>query len=394
MQSSKNVVQYKTLILRCGFSRNDHGYVNPMMDVINDVLPSTDEKDSSYKYQPVPFQPTNPYDVDAQFCNIELKDSGSGLVMMTEENEYFEEDMIIEFSYDQTKEGFWRWTPLRVRYDKTNDLRSGGNNFGNAYHVANSNWHSIHNPVTEDMIMTGKDIPELLSDEDVYYNRRGKETTTKALRNFHNLYVKRKLILGVGNRGDTLIDYAVGKGGDFPKWIASKLDFVFGIDVSKDNIENQLNGACARYLNYRAKYTKMPRALFAHGNSSLNIRSGRALESERDKQISNAVFGNGSKDKDELGDGVYRNFGIGKDGFNVSSCQFAIHYFFEDDKTLHSFLRNVSECTKVGGYFIGTCYDGETVFQLLKSKNKGESMSIPNLVFKIVFKSIRVLIFI
>ena len=378
LQSSKNVVQYKTLILRCGFSRNDHGYVNPMMDVINDVLPSTDEKDSSYKYQPVPFQPTNPYDVDAQFCNIELKDSGSGLVMMTEENEYFEEDMIIEFSYDQTKEGFWRWTPLRVRYDKTNDLRSGGNNFGNAYHVANSNWHSIHNPVTEDMIMTGNDIPELLSDEDVYYNRRGKETTTKALRNFHNLYVKRKLILGVGNRGDTLIDYAVGKGGDFPKWIASKLDFVFGIDVSKDNIENQLNGACARYLNYRAKYTKMPRALFAHGNSSLNIRSGRALESERDKQISNAVFGNGSKDKDELGDGVYRNFGIGKDGFNVSSCQFAIHYFFEDDKTLHSFLRNVSECTKVGGYFIGTCYDGETVFQLLKSKNKGESMSIYN----------------
>ena len=222
--------------MRCGFSRNDHGYVNPMMDVINDVLPSTDEKDSSYKYQPVPFQPTNPYDVDAQFCNIELKESGSGLVMMTEENEYFEEDMIIEFSYDQTKEGFWRWTPLRVRYDKTNDLRSGGNNFGNAYHVANSNWHSIHNPVTEDMIMTGKDIPELLSDEDVYYNRRGKETTTKALRNFHNLYVKRKLILGVGNRGDTLIDYAVGKGGDFPKWIASKLDFVFGIDVSKDNL--------------------------------------------------------------------------------------------------------------------------------------------------------------
>ena len=378
LQNQKNITQYKTLILHCGFSKKDHGYINPMLDVINDVLPDDKEKDNSQKYQPVPFQPTNPYDINAQFCNVELKDNGNGLVMLTEENEYFEDNMIVEFSYDRSKEGYWRWIPLRVRYDKTNDLRATGANFGNAFHVANSNWHSIHNPITEEMIMTGKDIPELLGDEDVYYSKSGKETTTRALRNFHNLYVKRKLILGVGNRGDTLIDYAVGKGGDFPKWIASKLDFVFGIDYSKDNIENQKDGACARYLNYRTKYSKMPYALFAHGDSRKNIRNGSALESERDKQISAAVFGNGGKDKEELGDGVYRQFGVGKEGFNVSSCQFALHYFFNNDKTLHSFLRNLSECTKVNGYFIGTCYDGETVFNVLRSKNKGESMTIYN----------------
>jgi len=378
LQKQSNIIQYKTLILHCGFSRRDHGYINPMLDVINDVLPNTDEKDNSQRYQPVPFQPTNPYDIDAQYCNIELKETGNGLVMLTDENEYFEEDMIVEFSYDRSKEGFWRWVPLRVRYDKTNDLRATGSNFGNAFHVANSNWHSIHNPITEEMIMSGKDIPEILGDEDVYYSKSAKETTTRALRNFHNLYVKRKLILGVSNRGDTLIDLAVGKGGDFPKWIASKHDFVFGIDYSKDNIENQKDGACARYLNYKTQYNKMPYVLFVHGDSRKNIRSGTALESERDKQIASAVFGNGSKDKEELGDGVYRQFGVGKDGFNVSSCQFALHYFFENDKTLHSFLRNISECTKVNGYFIGTCYDGETVFNLLKTKNKGESMTIYN----------------
>jgi len=378
LQSQTNIVQYKTLILHCGFSRKDHGYINPMLDVINDVIPNTDERDNTQRYQPVPFQPTNPYDIDAQFCNVELSDNGNGQVMLTEENEYFEENMIVEFSYDRSKEGYWRWIPLRVRYDKTNDLRATGSNFGNAFHVANSNWHSIHNPITEDMIMSGKNIPELLGDEDVYYSKSGKETTTRSLRNFHNLYVKRKLILGVSNRGDTLIDYAVGKGGDFPKWIASKIGFVFGIDYSKDNIENQKDGACARYLNYRTKYSKMPYALFAHGDSSENIRNGTALESERDKQIASAVFGNGSKDKEELGDGVYRQFGVGKDGFNVSSCQFALHYFFKSIKTLHSFLRNLSECTKVNGYFIGTCYDGETVFNILNSKNKGESLTIYN----------------
>ena len=244
------------------------------------------------------------------------------------------------------------------------------------YFLSNNNVITMTSPITEEMISSGENIPELLGDDDVYYNRSTKDTNTKALRNFHNLYVKRKLILGVSNQNDTLIDYAVGKAGDFPKWIASKLSFVFGIDVSKDNIENRKDGACARYLNYKYKFKKMPSALFAHGNSSLNIRNGKALVSERDKQISNAVFGNGSKDKEELGDGVYRHFGIGKDGFNVSSCQFALHYFFESDKTLHNFLRNLSECTKINGYFVGTCYDGQTVFNVLKDKNKGDSMTI------------------
>jgi hypothetical protein len=376
LNSSKNITQYKTLILRCGFSKNDHGYVNPMLDVINDQLPNMDDRDNYQKYEPVPFQPTSPYDPEAYYCNIELKNNGSNQVLMTEENEYFEENMIVEFSYDLSKTGHWRWIPLRVRYDKTNDLRNGGKNYGNAFHVANSNWHSIHNPITEEMISSGENIPEMIGDDDVYYNRSNKDTNTKALRNFHNLYVKRKLILGVSNQNDTLIDYAVGKAGDFPKWIASKLGFVFGVDISKDNIENRKDGACARYLNYKYKFKKMPSALFAHGNSSQNIRSGKALVSERDKQISNAVFGNGSKDKEDLGDGVYRHFGIGKDGFNISSCQFALHYFFENEKTFHNFLRNLSECTKINGYFIGTCYDGQTVFNVLKDKNKGDSMVI------------------
>jgi hypothetical protein len=32
--------------------------------------------------------------------------------------------------------------------------------------------------------------------------------------------------MSVGNRGNTLIDYAVGKGGDLSKWISAGVDFV------------------------------------------------------------------------------------------------------------------------------------------------------------------------
>lgn len=374
----QDVVQYKTLVLRCGFDANKHRYLNPFEDVINDNIPNQDANNEE-RYKPVPFQPTNPYDPNASYCNILLHKDGNGdLYMKTEENESFDEDMIVEFKYDIMLEGAWKWVPLRVRYDKTAELLSGMKNYGNAYNVANSNWHSIHHPISEEMIMTGKGIPEDVDDDDVYYNRSSRDTTTESLRDFHNLYVKRKLILGVSNRKDTLIDYAVGKAGDLPKWIRAHLSFVYGIDVSRDNIQNMMDGACARYLKSFEKYTRdeMPGAIFIQGNSGVNIRSGKAFMTEKEKAISRAIFGNGPKDRKELKEGVYKNYGVGHDGFNISSCQFALHYFFENNTVLHNFIRNVSECTKMGGYFIGTCYDGQTVFNRLKTKNKNESVTL------------------
>jgi len=371
--------QYKTLILRVGFDEKKHGYINPCADVINDNIPkfTSSDMDREEAYKPLPFYPTNPFDADANICNIMLQTDDSGnKQLFTEENEVFSDGMIVEFRYDFTRENKWRWVPLRVRYDKTEEYKKGFPQYGNAYHVANNNWHSIHNPITEEMIRTGENIPDELADDDVYYNRIAGTSKTRGLRDFHNLFVKKMLITSVANKGNTLIDYAVGKGGDLPKWILAKLSFVFGIDISKDNIENRLDGACARYLNYRKDYKVMPNALFVHGNSSFNIKEGDALYSEKAKQMSKAVFGEGPKDKEKLGQGVYKQYGKASEGFNISSCQFAIHYFFENKKTLNSFLRNVSECTKINGYFIGDCYDGSAIFDVLRGKSIGESISI------------------
>ena len=120
----------------------------------------------------------------------------------------------------------------------------------------------------------------------------------------------------------------------------------------------------------------MPSALFVAGNSSANIRDTEAIFSDKGKQITNAVFGKGAKDSVALGAGVYKHYGIGERGFDVSSIQFAIHYMFENLTSLNSFLRNVSETTKVGGYFIGTTYDGKRVFDMLRSKKQDESVEI------------------
>jgi hypothetical protein len=374
LQSVQEVKQYRVLILRCGFDNKKHGYLNPFQDLVNGKIPSPTDIDNEGSYHPVPFLPTNPSDDTACYANIWLTD---GKHMITEEGEYFDENMIVEFQYVKTNAVGWRWVPLRVRYDKTSELLAGGRNYGNAYHVANNNWQSIHDPITEEMISTGQLNERQQADiTDKYYNRGSSVNNTQSLRDFHNLFVKRSIITAASNKNDTLIDYAVGKAGDMSKWMAAKLGFVFGIDISKDNIHNQIDGACARYLNMRKKTVKMFDALFIVGTSANNIRDGSAFATEKDKQISNAVFGQGAKDQTTLGLGVYSQYGKGEQGFNVSSCQFALHYFFENKTTLHSFLRNIAECTKINGYFVGTCYDGGKVFQLLSNKKRDESVTI------------------
>jgi len=378
MNSTEQIKQYKTLILMVGFDSKKHGYVNPCNDVINDKLPEYEDESPSkvFKstYKPMPFYPSNPSKPNAYLCNIMLKMDSSGQhQMFTEDGQQsFEDNTIVEFKYEMDDKDGWQWKPIRVRYDKTLEYRSGLNNFGNAYHVAQSVWSSIHNPIGKEMLMTGEGIPSV-EDSDVYYNRNGK-SQTRALRDFHNLYIKKQLIYNLSSPGNTLYDLAVGKAGDFTKWISSKLKFVFGVDISKDNIENRIDGACARYLNYKKQYSRIPRALFINGDSSMHIKSGDACYSDKGRDIVNAVFGSGPKDEKHLGTGVYKQYGVAKDGFDVVSCQFAIHYFFENNKKLHTFLRNVSEGCSQGGYFIGTCYDGRRVFNELSGIKQGESV--------------------
>jgi hypothetical protein len=374
---SEQLQQYKTIILRVGYDERKHGYINPCAAVIDDKLPHAGDVDTGEGYKPVPFYPTNPYDPEASICNIPLREDQNGVLQMfTSQDEIFDDETIVEFSYDATRPKYWRWVAERVRYDKTAEYKRGIKNYGNAYHVANSNWYSIHNPVTLEMITTGQNIPDELADDDVYYNKTSGDNKTRSMRDFHNLFVKKMLITKVAAKGNTLIDYAVGKAGDFPKWIDAKLSFVFGIDLSKDNIENRLDGACARFLNYRKKFYSMPYALFVNGNSGVNIKSGDAMFTEKGKEIVRALFNDGPKDASILGAGVYRQYGKAVDGFNISSCQFALHYFFENIEKLNQFLKNVSECTKVDGYFIGSCYDGATMFQALRSVEKGKSIGL------------------
>ena len=101
-----------------------------------------------------------------------------------------------------------------------------------------------------------------------------------------------------------------------------------------------------------------------------------AMFTEKGKEIIRALFNDGPKDESILGKGVYRQYGKAADGFNISSCQFALHYFFENIEKINQFIKNVSQCTKVDGYFVGCCYDGAAIFHALRSIEKGKSMGL------------------
>ena len=372
--------QYKTLILAVGFDKLKHGYINPCQDVLDDKFLDAKGVDNEEGYKPKQFFPSNPYDPLAGLCNIMLElDANGSYQMFTEEREVFGDQTIVEFRYDMSKPGMWKWIPMRVRYDKTadfnvarqSDFKTNQGIGANDYKTADSNWNSIHNPVTEKMIATGEGIPGIEVSDDIYYNSVTNDKLTQRMRDFHNLFVKSTLIQGVSKKGNNLIDFACGKAGDLPKWISSGLSFVLGIDIAKDNLENGLNGACARYLNFKTTTKNMPYALFVNGNSSKNIRNGTNMLNDKANEIIKSVFGTSGINK-SLGPAVERQHGKGHNGFDISSCQFALHYMFENKNTLYNFIRNVAECTKLNGYFIATCYDGLTMFNMLKKKNEKE----------------------
>ena len=155
VSAASQITQFKTAILRVGFYETLHGYINPCENIINGEVPKQGDQDDEDGYRPVQFYPSNPTDKNAGICNLLLETAQAGeKVLFSEEREVIEDNMIVEFRYDVERDEGWKWVPLRVRYDKTADLRAGGKNYGNAYHVANSNWHTIHNPITLDMITT------------------------------------------------------------------------------------------------------------------------------------------------------------------------------------------------------------------------------------------------
>ncbi|GFY46833.1 mRNA cap guanine-N7 methyltransferase, partial [Trichonephila inaurata madagascariensis] len=84
--------------------------------------------------------------------------------------------------------------------------------------------------------------------------------------------------------------------------------------------------------------------------------------------------------KERLKD-VYKDSDI---QFNIVSCQFAFHYCFESITQARIMLRNISECLKPGGFFIGTVPDA---YDIMRRLEEASDCSFGNDVFSVTFPS-------
>ncbi len=374
---SQNTEPYAMIHLFVGHDPRQ-GMLHPQDILFQGKVPSPTDN----RYTKTLFIPSDPYDATAYQAYLPLQDAQGTLLPFTENKEVIEDDSIVEFKYVFTEDKRFRWVPLRVRYDKTADYRKTQKNFGNSYMVANSNWYSLYHPITKEILCDASKLPTFKDmDQTVYYNRTGSKSYTTQLRNFHNLFVKSTLFESVMTRGCTLIDYAVGKGGDISKWLNNQPSFVLGIDISKDNIHNSKDGVCVRYLETKQRKRNLFDALFIAGDSSKKIMGEEfAIQADKeDEQKSRFVFQQvmGLKEKSKIyGAYIEKNYGVARNLFDVGSIQFAIHYMFKNTDTFHTFLKNCADTIKVGGYFIGTCYDGQKIFNAMKDIKEGDKIEL------------------
>ena len=389
-EDTNQIVRFKTLRLFVG-STTDPAFADPRDTVLNKKpYPSELEKPGG-DYRPVEFAPQTYPDPMASVCYVAI-DAGAtdaagaspaalGVLDAMDDTIYCDEvhdpiysKTIVEMVYDPTKPTGWRWSPMRVRWDKT-EMYTRGKIIGtlNGESAANNVWSSIHDPITVNMIrtgiLTGEDVTESSAvSSTLYYQRKAAQRDqykVGGMTKFHNEYIKDELLLSnVLSKGSRLIDFSCGQAGDIHKWVRARAGMVVGCDIALAGLAEPKNGAYRRYLNKIIEYKgDVPQILFIQADSSMRLSDGSAGMSQLDRSILRTLWGSNEMDAPVMAKELR---GAAREGFDVGAIMFALHYFFKDRSTLDGLLQNIADTIKVGGYFVGCCFDGDSVAEFLK----------------------------
>lgn len=302
-----------------------------------------------------------------------------------EHNDEIINNSVVEFAYDNESPALAkqrRWLPLRIRHDKNKVYNFGTgvvNKTANNFVVAMNIWRSILNPVSENMIkgtdkIIDKDINNYLSSNDKYYSRNvaAKNLISGHMNLFHNNIIKHDLYkTSIENKSKSLLELCCGQGSDINRWINSDFKFVLGIDYVLDNISNPTSGIYKRYINaINKKYYQTNKIImvFAAGDCSKPIRNGKCSDNidNESKNLLKHIF---DRPNTEFSNILKK--GILPKQYDLISCMFSIHYFFDSESKLDGFIKNIVENLAPGGKVILTFMDKDLVNALFnKHKDK------------------------
>lgn len=151
-----------------------------------------------------------------------------------------------------------------------------------------------------------------------HYNAKSAETLENRqlsasinVRNFNN-WLKSTLITNLHLNHPTVLDICCGKGGDLPKWISAKIAKLVAVDIADQ--------AVAEYKRrYKSSNAKFPAVFIVADCFSEDLQS-------HFKRIK----------------------------FDLVSCQFALHYAFDNETRARQLFHNISINLRKGGSFICT----------------------------------------
>ena len=192
-----------------------------------------------------------------------------------------------------------------------------------------------------------KEKEKFVSYKDYYssgYRDPGKEGRKASriifLRSFNN-WVKASMInkyckkLG---KGVAVLELCCGKGGDLDKYFMNNIKLFVGADISKESLKNAMD-RLEKIKNEKYKDNFRIKCIFI--KDDLSSPDNRFLEK------------------------IDKNY-----YFDLVSCQFALHYHFQNEKRLNAFLTNVSSRLCEGGYFIGTIIEDNVIVKRLRNREK------------------------
>lgn len=391
---------YKSFTLLAGHNvdRNLNISIEKALRLMYDDSPEAQQEldDFGSDYRPHPFSSVLNAHEDMHIAYVEVDANG---FMRASNGDIIKDDSIVEYAYDTAGEHEamgYRWQPLRVREDKTRIYRSTedkSKSTANDMSTARNIWRSIHEPVSESMITGNEIVPNampnnkvdrILGMDNTYYARdipRFHLLSFNMLE-FHNKVVKKNLYdRPPENKRGRLLELACGQVGDLSQWMSSNYKLVVGIDLVKHNVVNADSGCYARVLKRLQKAKKegkkldFPTMAFIVGDCGKDLThlDSGAIDDDESKEVAQWIFrGKGPsyiKDKFKCANST---------SFDVVSCQFAIHYFWQNKEMLRTFLKNVSHFLTSGGHFLCTFMDGETVHESFRDIKRNFNGAIVN----------------
>lgn len=157
------------------------------------------------------------------------------------------------------------------------------------------------------------------------YHRMDTDPQTYHLRKFHN-NVKSRLIETCAKDSNNILDIACGRGGDIFKFNKYNIQNVLGIDIEQVYINEAMKRFKKSEIHRQRAYE-----FKVYPKNPMDLCTNRTFEH--------------------------------------ISCQFALHYFFENENLLDSLCSFINANLEEEGYFFGTVLNGDNVHDILKQSD-------------------------